>query len=173
MTADGSAAPAPRVVIPRDFNAATDLLDRNLAAGRGDKLAFIDDRNSLTYAQLAERVDRAAGALRRLGLQPEQRVMLCLLDTVDFPAAFLGAIKAGIVPIPVNTLLTASDYDYMLRDSRARALVVSDALYDRIAPVLAKQPALRQIIVSGGEGISGRLHFTRLLAEAEPRAKAA
>jgi benzoate-CoA ligase len=172
MTADGSAAVAPRIAIPRDYNAAADLIDRNLAAGRGDKLAFVDDRTSLTYAQLAERVDCAANALRRLGLQPEQRVMLCLLDTVDFPVAFLGAIKAGIVPVPVNTLLTANDYEFMLRDSRARALIVSDALYDKLAPALATQPALEHVIVSG-VAPAGRLSFATLLVEAPAKARTA
>src|SRR5690348_7263065 len=172
MTADGSAAPAPRVTIPRDFNAAVDLLDRNLAAGRGNKLAFVDDRASLTYAQLAERVDRAASALRRLGLQPEQRAMLCLLDTVDFPAVFLGAIKAGIVPVPVNTLLTPADYEFMLRDSRARALIVADALYDKLAPALVNQPALEHVVIAG-TAPAGRLSFAALLAEAPVKAPAA
>ncbi|MDE2228144.1 MAG: benzoate-CoA ligase family protein [Alphaproteobacteria bacterium] len=158
--------------MPRDYNAAADLIDRNLAAGRGIKLAFIDDRTDLTYAQLAERVDRAANAYRRLGLQAEQRVMLCLLDTVDFPVAFLGAIKAGIVPVPVNTLLTANDYAFMLRDSRAKALVVSDALYDKIVPALATQPALEHVIISGAAP-AGRLSFTALLAESEPKARTA
>jgi len=173
MPAVGAAEAAPQIALPRDYNAAVDLVERHLKAGRGDKTAYIDDRGSLTFAELAERVDRAANAFRRLGIEQEQRVLLCLLDTVDFPVAFLGAIKAGIVPIPVNTLLTARDYDFMLRDSRARALVVSDALYDRIAPVLTKQPALRHVIVSGSEGVSGRLAFSQLLAEADPHAKAA
>ncbi|HUK58535.1 MAG TPA: benzoate-CoA ligase family protein [Stellaceae bacterium] len=165
---EGRSAAAPS----RTYNAAVDLIERNLAAGRAGKTAFIDDRGALTYGELAERVDRCANALRRLGLEPEQRILLCLLDTIDFPVAFLGAIKAGIVPIPVNTMLTASDYEFMLKDSRARALIVSDALYDRIAPVLPRLPVLRQVIVSGGEGVSGRHHFASLLAEAEPCAKA-
>ena len=55
--------------------------------------------------------------------------MLCLHDSIDFPVAFLGAIKAGIVPVAVNTLLTSKDYDYMLRDSRAQVLVVSDGCW--------------------------------------------
>ncbi|HXP30565.1 MAG TPA: benzoate-CoA ligase family protein [Stellaceae bacterium] len=173
MAAHGTAEAAPQVTIPRDYNAAVDLIERNLKSGRGAKPAFIDDRGACTYAELAQRVDRAANALRRLGIEPESRIMLCLLDTVDFPVTFLGAIKAGIVPVPINTLLTAADYDFMLRDSRARALIVSDALYDRLAPVLAKQPALRHTIVSGGEGVSGRLHLPALLAEAEPQAKPA
>jgi benzoate-CoA ligase len=173
MAADGPAGEAPQITFPRDYNAAVDLVERHLKAGRGAKLAYVDDRGSLTYAELAERVDRAANAFRRLGIEQEQRIILLLLDTVDFPTAFLGAIKAGIVPIPINTLLTPADYDYMLRDSRARALVVSDALYDRVAPVLAQQPALRHVIISGGEGVSGRPHFSQLLAAAEPRANAA
>ena len=82
--------------------------------------------------------------------QPEQRVLLCLLDTIDFPSVFLGAIKAGIVPVAGNTLLTTKDYDYMLRDSRARALIVSAPLLPTFAPLLGKLPHLRHVIVSGG-----------------------
>jgi benzoate-CoA ligase len=174
MAADGQrGGEAPHIALPRDYNAAVDLIERNLSAGRGGKLAYIDDRGRCTYAELAERVDRAANAFRKLGIEPEQRILLCLLDTIDFPVAFLGAIKAGIVPVPVNTLFTTADYDFLLRDSRARALVVSDALHDRLAPILATQPALRHVIVSGGEGVGGRLNFAALLAAAEPRAKAA
>jgi benzoate-CoA ligase len=173
MVADGSAKEAPRIAIPRDYNAAVDLIERNLAAGRGSKIAFHDDRGSYSYAALAERVDRAANALRGLGIEQEHRVLLCLLDTIDFPTVFLGAIKAGIVPIPVNTLLTTADYDFMLRDSRARALIVSDALYDRFAPILAKQPALKHVIVSGSQPIEGRRLLADLLAAAPPKTKAA
>jgi benzoate-CoA ligase len=173
MPADSTAREAPQIVIPRDYNAAVDLIERNLKAGRGEKIAFRDDRGALTYAGLAERVDRAANALRALGIEQEQRVLLCLLDTVDFPALFLGAIKAGIVPIPVNTLLTSADYDFMLADSRARALFVSDALYDRFAPVLARQKALRHVVVSGSQPVEGRRLLGDLLQAAAPRAKAA
>ncbi len=74
MAADNAAGGAPHIALPRDYNAAVDLVERNLAAGRGAKLAFIDDRGALSYAELAERVDRAANALRRLGIEPEQRV---------------------------------------------------------------------------------------------------
>jgi benzoate-CoA ligase len=164
---------APQIAIPRDYNAAVDLIERNLKAGRGGKVAFRDDRGTYTYAELAERVDRAANALRGLGLEPEQRVLLCLLDTIDFPTMFLGAIKAGIVPIAVNTLLTTADYDFMLRDSRARALIVSDVLYERFAPILAKQPALKQVVISGTQPVDGRHSLQELLAAAAPKAKAA
>ncbi len=147
-TADHRASP-PRIHIPRDYNAAHDLIERNLAAGRAGKVAYIDDSGSYTYGDLAERVNRCANLLLGLGLRPEERVLLCHLDTIDFPALFLGAIKAGIVPIAANTLLTTADYDYMLRDSRARALVVSGPLYPAFAPLLGKHPHLAHVIVSG------------------------
>ena len=166
---------AAEITLPRDYNAAVDLIERNLAAGRGGKTAVIDDAGRYSYAALAERVDRAANAFRGLGIEPESRVLLCLLDGIDFPTVFLGAIKAGIVPVPVNTLLTAADYEFMLRDSRARALVVSAALFDRLAPALAGQPPLRHVIIAGGDGAvgKGQLALAPLLAAAAPRAEAA
>src|SRR5690349_25012717 len=115
-TADHRHTP-PEIRFPAAYNAAHDLIERNLAAGRSGKIAYVADRGTYTYGDLAKRVDRFANALIDLGLRREERVLLCLHDTIDFPTAFLGSIKAGIVPIAVNTLLTASDYDYMLRDS--------------------------------------------------------
>jgi len=147
-TADHRAVP-PRIEVPRDYNAAHDLVERNLAAGRAGKVAVVDDAGVYTYGQLAERVNRCANALTALGMRPEERVLLCLLDTIDFPTTFLGAIKAGIVPIAANTLLKAEEYDYLLRDSGARALIVSAALLPTIAPALAGKAELRSIVVSG------------------------
>jgi benzoate-CoA ligase len=114
--------------LPRDYNAAVDLVGRHLAAGRGAKVAYIDDAGSVTYAQLAERVDRAANALRALGIAREERIAIAMLDSADWVAVFLGAIKAGIVPVALNTLLTPADYEYQLKDSGAKALFVSDPL---------------------------------------------
>ncbi|WP_332674161.1 benzoate-CoA ligase family protein [Aromatoleum sp.] len=160
----------PRITIPRDYNAAHDLIERNLRAGRGSKTAVIDDRGSYTYAQLAERVDRFAHALSELGVRMEERVLLCLLDTVDFPTAFLGCIKAGAVPVPVNTLLTASDYSYMLRDSRARALVVSSLLLPAFDSAIEGSPFVKNVIVSGGDAGTrgGHLDFAELIAAPRP-----
>ncbi len=110
------------------YNAAVDLIERHLAAGRGSKTAYIEDSGTTTYAQLAERVDRAANALRGMGLKREQRIALVMLDSTDWVALFLGAIKAGLVPVALNTLLTPKDYEYQLNDSRARALFYSAAL---------------------------------------------
>ena len=128
--------------LPRDYNAAVDLVGRN--AGRGDKVAFIDDSGSCTYARLAERVDRAANALCALGIEREHRIAIAMLDCVDWVALFLGAIKAGIVPVAMNTLLTPRDYEYQLRDSRARALFVSEPLLKSFEGI--KCPDLRHIV---------------------------
>jgi benzoate-CoA ligase len=144
--------------IPRDYNAAVDLVERNLQAGRGGKAAFHDDRGSLTYAQLAERVNRFGSGLLALGLRMEDRVLLAMHDTTDWPVAFLGAIRAGIVPVAVNTLLTTKDYEYMLADSRAKALVVSEALLPQFKPILEKLPFLKHVIVTGAsfDGVLGK-----------------
>src|SRR5262249_6881744 len=112
------------------------------------------------YGDLAERVNRCANALVTLGLHREQRVLLCLLDTIDFPAAFLGTIKAGIVPVAGNTLLTTKDYDYMLRDSRAHALIVSAPLLPAFAPLLGTLPHLKHVIVSGGSASESGPHHS-------------
>jgi len=138
------------------YNAAVDLIERNIAA-RPQKIAYIDERGSYSFAELAARVNRAAHALTNLGLAAESRVVVCLLDTIDFPAVFLGAIKAGLVPIAVNTLLTSNDFDFILRDSRAQALVVSNPLLGSFKPILAAQPFLRHVVVSAGDGSHPRL----------------
>jgi benzoate-CoA ligase len=148
-TADHSVSP-PQITLPRQYNAADDLLRRNLEAGRGDNIAFIDDRASCTYAELDRRSNRFANLLRELGVQREQRLLLCAHDTIDFPTVFLGAIKAGVVPVAVNTLLTAGDYEYMLGDCRAPIAVVSAALLPLFEPLHEKLPSLKRLVVSGG-----------------------
>lgn len=147
MAANQAGAPTTGAI--QYYNAAEDLLERNLAA-RPEKTAYIDERGSYTFAELGKRVNRCANLLTDLGLAMETRVMVCLLDTVDFPAVFLGAIKAGLVPIAVNTLLTSNDFDFMLRDSRAQALLVSEPLLASFTPILDAQPHLKHVVVSGG-----------------------
>src|SRR5580692_9508613 len=135
---------------PMKYNAAADLIERNLKAGHGAKTAFIDDAGNYSYADLDERVSRFANLVRRLGIHPEQRVLLCLHDTIDFPTAFLGAIKAGVVPVAVNTQLAAGEFAFMLADSRARAVVVSEPVLAIMAAALAELPGPRpELIVSG------------------------
>ena len=136
------------------YNAAADLIERNLAAGRGAKTAFIDDRGHCSYAELAERVSRFGNCVRRLGVHPEQRVLLCLHDTIDFPTAFLGAIKAGVVPVAVNTQLSPDEFAFMLADSRARAVVASTPLLSAMNAALAQLPEPRPAMIVSGAGSS-------------------
>ncbi|MCE1236153.1 MAG: benzoate-CoA ligase family protein [Hyphomicrobiales bacterium] len=131
------------------YNAADDLLDRNLREGRGDKLAFVDPNRSLTYAELAAETRRFANVLGSLGVSREERIAMIMLDTVDWPVAFLGAIRAGIVPVPLNTLLAADQYAYMLADSRAKVLVISPALLPTVEAILPTIPSLAHVLVVG------------------------
>ncbi len=118
-------------------------------AVRAQKLAFVDDQHSLTYADLADRVRRVSAGLRALGVRREERVLLLMHDCIDWPVSFLGAIYAGIVPVAVNTLLTADDYAYMLAHSRAQVALVSGALLPTLqAAMAAGTHEVRHVIVS-------------------------
>jgi benzoate-CoA ligase family protein len=153
---------------PRDYNAAVDFIDGNLQAGRQDKCAVIDDQGRYTYGELAERVNRAGNALKQLGLCQESRVGLVMQDDVNFPAVFWGAIKAGLVPIPVNTLLTEEGYRHIIGDSRMRTVVISASLLERVGTALDDQPMLEQVVVAGGEADDGRPCLDDLLDQASP-----
>src|SRR5215470_15914338 len=134
----------------RDYNAAVDFVDRNVAEGRGDKTACIDPARNITYGELLDAAARIGPMLGRLGIEPENRVALILLDTVDFPIVFWGAIRAGIVPVLLNTRLTVDQYRYLLEDSRAKAAFVSTELLPMVQEAAKDVPTLKSIIVVGG-----------------------
>ena len=136
----------------RPYNAVTDFVDQNIAQGRGRKLAFNDGSRTLNYDELHVATCRFASGLSELGLRQESRIALLMLDTVDFPIAFWGAIRAGVVCVPLNTLLNAEQYAYMLDDSRAVAVIVSGALAKTIAPIVERLPHLRTVVIAGGDG---------------------
>jgi benzoate-CoA ligase family protein len=138
----------------RPYNAVTDFVDHNVAAGRGDNTAFIDPARSLSYAELQQQSCRFACGLQVLGLRQESRILLLMLDTVDYPIAFWGAIRAGMVPIPLNTLLNPAQYRYIFEDSRAEAIVIAATLVKAIEPVIAQSGSLRTMIVVGGDAES-------------------
>ena len=144
---------------PRIYNAAADMVDRNVAQGRAAKPAFIDPSETLTYGELQARSNRMANLLGTYAIPRESRVALLLLDTVDFPVAFWGAIKAGVVPVALNTLLTTDQYAYILGDSRAKALFVSAPLLPVVQPILGQLPFLKHIFVAGGEAPPFALPF--------------
>jgi benzoate-CoA ligase len=121
---------------PEAFNFAAHLLGAN--AGRPGKTAFIDDAGAVTYGELDERARRFAAALKERGVKREERVLILMQDGADWPVAFLGAMLAGVVPVGVNTLLTADDLAYMLEHSRAQAVFVSGAVKPALKAALAK-----------------------------------
>jgi benzoate-CoA ligase len=154
---------------PPVFNLAAHLLARN--ASRSGKPAYVDDRTTLTYGDLDRRVRQFARVLQANGLRREERVLLLAHDTVDWPVAFLGAIYAGVVPVAVNTLLTANDYAYMLGHSRARAAIVSNALSPTLTQALASGPNdVETVWVVGPEGMlpAGWRDFAADVAAADP-----
>ncbi|MGV3727312.1 benzoate-CoA ligase family protein [Hydrogenophaga sp.] len=159
---------------PERFNFARHLLALN--AGRASKTALIDDQGTLTYGELAEQVRRLSSALSALGLRREERVLLLMHDSSDWVVAFLGALHAGVVPVAVNTLLTAQDYAYMLSNSRAQAALVSAALLPTLQTALAAQPnEVKHLVVSRAtEALpAGVHHFSTLVASHAAAADAA
>jgi benzoate-CoA ligase family protein len=148
------ASRAPRlevatITLPETFNVATWFVDRNIQEGRGAKVAIECGDERITYQQLLENTNRAGNALVELGVRPEERVLLILLDTPDFLYCFFGAIKIGAVAVPVNTLAKPQDYEYMLNDSRARTVIVSEPLLPHLEAIAGeKLRYLRQIVVA-------------------------
>jgi benzoate-CoA ligase family protein len=135
--------------VRRPYNAASEFIDANVARGLGAKVAFDDGERTLTYRELQSRTCQFARALSALGVHAEQRIAMLLYDTVDFPVVFWGTIRAGVIVLPLNTLLTSEQYAYMLADSRATALVLAVPLANAILPILDRLPRLRTIVLVG------------------------
>jgi benzoate-CoA ligase family protein len=184
LSGDAKATPgmAASLDIPETFNVSTPFIDHNLEAGRAHATAIHAGDRRISYGELAAQVNRAGNALRELGVRSEERVFLLLLDSPEFAYTFWGAIRLGAVPVPTNTALRPHDYAYMLRDSRAGALVVSESLLPAVEPALHEAPALRHVIVAADEAGSrpavaapkapaeaARHDFAELLAAADDR----
>ncbi len=149
MTSAAMSTDTPPTVQPPPpmFNVGQYLLSLN--TGRSTKLAFVDDTGTLTYGALEDRVRRVVAGLQAASIKREERVLLLMQDSNDWPVSFLGAIYAGIVPVAVNTLLTADDYAYMLEHSRAQAVLVSGALLPAVNAAMTKADhEVRKVVVS-------------------------
>ena len=163
--------------LPAIFNVATYFVDRHINEGREQKTAYECGDQRVSYRQLFERVNRAGNALRKLGVRQEERVGLLLLDTPEFPYCFFGAIKIGAVPIPINTLLKPQEYEYILNDSRARVLIVSETLLPQLQAIAKEKLRYLETVIVFGKAPAGMASLEQLLEEsstvleAEPTSK--
>ena len=160
---------------PSVFNAATYFVDRHLDEGRADSVAIECGDRRLTYRDLHEQVNRVGTALRsQLGVRPEERIVLLMLDGPEMIAAFFGAIKIGAVPVPLNTRWTAAEYEYAIRDSSARVVILSSALAGEAGKAIAVCQSVRHVVVVGDEIDEERaVRFEALAAAGSPELEAA
>ena len=173
--AGAAAASTALTGLPTQFNAAQYLMAQNI--DRADKTAFIDDRGRLTYGALEDLVRRMASALLASGIRREERVLLLMHDCNDWPVSFLGALYAGVIPVAVNTLLTADDYAYMLQNSRAQAVLVSGALLPILMTAMQRTDSettheVKTVIVSqpSMQLLPGQVDLDALVAAQKPLA---
>jgi 4-hydroxybenzoate-CoA ligase len=149
-------------------NSALYFVDRHLEGPAADKAAFVQGDRQLTYRDLAKQSAQLAQLYANHGLQPEDRAAMILPDVLEFPIVFWGSIKAGVVPVPVNTLLGADHYEYVLKDSRAKALFVSQELLEVVEPGIQRSPYLRAVFVVGASN-HRYTPFDSALASCGPR----
>jgi benzoate-CoA ligase len=162
----------PVINLPEVFNVATYFVDRNVLEGKGKKIAIECGDERVTYQQLSERTNRVGNALRQLGVRPEERVLLLLLDTPEFLYSFFGAIKIGAVAVPTNTLLKPHEYEYLLNDTRARVILVSETLLPQLQSIQRERLRyLREIVVVGGQH-QDHLCLAKLMEAASPELEA-
>ncbi|MGH7107025.1 MAG: benzoate-CoA ligase family protein [Acetobacteraceae bacterium] len=138
--------------MPPEENATSFFVDRHTTGESGARIAFRDPWRTLSYAGLRRASSRFAGALAAAGVAREQRIALVMLDTIDFPIVFWGALRAGIIPVPINTLLTSEQTGTILEDSRAVALAVSAPLLPALRPALATLAHSPRIIAAALDG---------------------
>ena len=161
-------SPSP-LSLPEYFNAAEYFIDRHVAQGRSDKVAIECGELRTTFGQLYAMVNQVGNGLKNLGVRIEERVLLLLLDTPEFAASFFGAIKIGAVPVPVNTLLKPSDYKYLLNNSRARIVIVSNSLLPTIREIPRTElHFLERIVVVGDQSSAGEFNFSELVQGGSP-----
>lgn len=152
-------------------NAAVWFVDRHVEEGRAQKVAFREaweEGRSLTYGELAEASGRCAAALKRAGIRREERAAMFVLDQIEFPIIFWGAIKAGVQPVALNTLLSTDVYGSILKDSRASIAFVSAELAETVMPALLAAPEIRKIVVIGGASSASNVAWTDFMDGAAP-----
>jgi benzoate-CoA ligase len=158
----------PLISLPETFNVAAYFVDRNVLEGRGRKIAIESGDEKISYQQLLERTNRTGNALRQVGVRQEERVVLMLLDTPEFLSSFFGIIKIGAVAVPTNTFLKPPEYEYLLNDTRARVLLISEVLLPVVQLIPRERLRYLREIVVVGEPKQGLLSLAELMAAAPP-----
>ncbi|MCR4419304.1 MAG: benzoate-CoA ligase family protein [Clostridia bacterium] len=153
--------------LPERYNAVTTFVDGHVEAGRADRVAIRYGDEEITYGRVYSMVNRCGNVLLSLGVEMENRVLLLLPDSPELVYAFFGAMKIGAVPVPVNNRLTAQDYLYILNDSRAKVLVLAEALLPAIESIRPQLKYLKHALVVG-PAPPGYLGFHELLSAASP-----
>jgi len=156
------------IKLPEAFNVASVMVDRHVAEGRGAQIAIECGDQRVSYRDLLESTNRVGNALRRLGVDLEQRVLLALLDSPEFLYCFFGAIKIGAVAVPINPWLRAQDYEYLLNDTRARIAVVSDACLPEIQQLSRDRLRYLKEIVLVGKTTTQFANLSELMKAASP-----
>src|SRR3954462_1327434 len=149
VPADSAGAREIGFSVPQVYNASRVLFD-NLARGCGDKLALIGPAGTRTYAELCAEACRWGNGFASLGLERGDRVLLFLDDTPSYPAAFFGAVRAGFVPLLINTLTPPELLNFYLTDSGATVAVADAEFCDRFSSVACTGTQLRTLIVVNG-----------------------
>jgi benzoate-CoA ligase family protein len=139
---------APVFTFADSFNVAVHMIDRHIDEGRSDRTAYITEQETVSYGQLAERVNRCGNALLNAGIPTGSRMLMIVKDCPEFVYLYYGAIKAGIIPVPINTLLRAADYQYMVDDSKCTALIYSPDFEAEVGPALAAVSRRPPVVVS-------------------------
>lgn len=158
------------------YNAANLFIDEHVHKGRGEKVAIYYRDKAISYKVLREKVNQVGNMLRRLGYKMEDRILVVCHDTPEFIYTFFGAIKIGAVPIPVNTMMQPSDYEYFLNNSRAKGLIIHADIWAGIQHIKDRLLFLEHIIVinENANNLSGSvLDFHTLLDSADKKLEAA
>jgi benzoate-CoA ligase family protein len=157
--------------LPDIYNAATTFVDNNIAQGHSQRIAIYYQDQKITYQEVFEKVNRTGNALRDLGIEIENRVLLVLPDSPEFAFSFFGAIKIGAVPIPTNPWMAAKDYEYLLNDSRAQAIILDESVLPEIQKIWNRTRYLKQVVVVG-KPVGKALSYESLINKASDRLEA-
>lgn len=165
----------PRLRFPEPYNAAEYFIDRHIGEGRSHKAAIRTLHGEVTYAELAESTSRFGNAITHLGIRPGDRVLMAVKDCPEFFFLFWGAVKMGAIPVPLNGLAPASDFEFVIRHSKCSALFYSrdfaatiDAALAACSPkpkVLLAVDGERESLIDLARNASSRLDATFARAE--------